>query len=70
MPPITPAKATVCSDVSSPRGSGRARVRAISASMPAEMPADLHWFKYEAYFTWITGFLLLSALSPSWTVAN
>ena len=27
---------------------------------PAEMPADLHWFKYEAYFTWITGFLLLA----------
>src|SRR5919198_5866508 len=27
---------------------------------PPEMPADLHWFKYEAYFTWITGFLLLA----------
>jgi uncharacterized membrane protein len=29
---------------------------------PAEMPADLHWFKYEAYFTWITGFLLLAVI--------
>lgn len=26
---------------------------------PASMPPDLHWFKYEAYFTWITGFSLL-----------
>jgi len=26
---------------------------------PKEMPRKLHWFKYEAYFTWITGFLLL-----------
>jgi len=29
---------------------------------PDSMPADLHWFKYEAYFTWITGFLLLSVI--------
>ncbi len=26
---------------------------------PAELPKKLHWFKYEAYFTWITGFSLL-----------
>ncbi|WP_156840301.1 urate hydroxylase PuuD [Novosphingobium aquimarinum] len=26
---------------------------------PAKMPADLHWFKWEAYFTWISGFSLL-----------
>jgi uncharacterized membrane protein len=29
---------------------------------PDEMPPGLHWFKYEAYFTWISGFLLLCAL--------
>ena len=29
---------------------------------PAEMPADLHWFKYESYFTWLTGFLLLAVI--------
>ena len=29
---------------------------------PDSMPADLHWFKYEAYFTWITGFLLLGVI--------
>ena len=27
---------------------------------PAQMPARLHWFKWEAYWTWITGFLLLA----------
>jgi uncharacterized membrane protein len=26
---------------------------------PAEMPKTLHWFKWEAYWTWITGFFLL-----------
>jgi uncharacterized membrane protein len=27
---------------------------------PAELPATLHWFKWEAYWTWITGFALLT----------
>jgi uncharacterized membrane protein len=26
---------------------------------PESLPKELHWFKYEAYFTWVTGFLLL-----------
>jgi len=29
---------------------------------PPSMPATLHWFKWEAYTTWITGFLLLSLM--------
>ena len=29
---------------------------------PPKMPATLHWFKWEAYTTWITGFLLLSLM--------
>lgn len=29
---------------------------------PEQMPATLHWFKWEAYTTWITGFLLFSLL--------
>lgn len=29
-------------------------------SAPAHMPEHLHWFKYEAYFTWISGILLLA----------
>jgi uncharacterized membrane protein len=28
-------------------------------SAPGVLPEKLHWFKYEAYFTWLTGFLLL-----------
>lgn len=26
---------------------------------PKEIPKSLHWFKYEAYFTWLSGFCLL-----------
>ncbi len=26
---------------------------------PKEIPKELHWFKYEAYFTWLSGFALL-----------
>lgn len=35
---------------------------------PAKLPKTLHWFKYEAYFTWVTGFSLLAIvyyLEPS-----
>jgi len=27
---------------------------------PQVLPKHLHWFKYEAYFTWLTGFVLLT----------
>jgi uncharacterized membrane protein len=26
---------------------------------PQKIPKELHWFKYEAYFTWLSGFFLL-----------
>ena len=29
---------------------------------PKEIPKQLHWFKYEAYFTWLSGFSLLSVV--------
>ena len=29
---------------------------------PQTIPEPLHWFKWEAYFTWISGFLLLSVI--------
>ena len=32
------------------------------AIAPRHMPENLHWFKWEAYFTWISGFLLLSLI--------
>lgn len=32
------------------------------AVAPKHMPAELHWFKYESYFTFLSGFLLLGVL--------
>ena len=29
---------------------------------PPSLPKELHWFKYDAYFTWISGFLLLGVV--------
>jgi uncharacterized membrane protein len=29
---------------------------------PPQMPSTLHWFKWEAYTTWLTGFALLSVM--------
>ena len=29
---------------------------------PETLPKELHWFKYEAYFTWVSGFLLLAVV--------
>lgn len=29
---------------------------------PKELPKKLHWFKYEAYYTWLTGILLLTVV--------
>jgi len=29
---------------------------------PAHLPSELHWFKWESYSTWITGFFLLGVL--------
>lgn len=37
-------------------------------SAPRQLPAELHWFKYESYFTWLSGFLLMCVFyyaSPS-----
>ena len=39
---------------------------------PASLPKELHWFKWESYSTWLTGFLLISTLyyfqAASWMV--
>lgn len=43
------------------------------AGAPATLPETLHWFKWEAYLTWISGFLLLVLhwwLSPSTTLVD
>jgi len=39
-------------------GGGFYRLEKYEAA-PERLPPTLHWFKYEAYFTWITGFVLL-----------
>lgn len=31
-------------------------------SVPPDMPDDLHWFKWEAYTTWLSGFALLGVI--------
>jgi len=31
-------------------------------SAPSDMPEHLHWFKYEAYFTWLSGFALMALI--------
>lgn len=32
------------------------------AVAPEEMPENLHWFKWEAYFTWMSGFALMALI--------
>lgn len=29
---------------------------------PPQLPPELHWFKYESYFTWLSGFFLMGVL--------
>ena len=43
-----------------PVGGPRRRLlsRAEVQGCPAQLPEPLHWFKWEAYFTWMTGFAL------------
>lgn len=42
-------------------GGGFYRMRKFLVA-PGEMPAELHWFKYEAYTTWLSGFFLLGLI--------
>lgn len=41
-------------------------------SVPPDMPDDLHWFKWEAYTTWLSGFALLGVIyylgAPTWLI--
>lgn len=49
----------VKSDLWAVHGGGFYRVIKYKVA-PAKMPSHLHWFKWEAYFTWISGFTLLA----------
>jgi len=48
-------------ELSAIHGGGFYRVQKYRLA-PDELPARLHWFKWEAYWTWMTGFGLLVAL--------
>ncbi|THD37289.1 MAG: hypothetical protein E7773_04460 [Sphingomonas sp.] len=59
-PPVTPRDG-VSGELWSVHSGGFYQQHKFSVA-PAEMPEQLHWFKWEAYWTWISGFLLLSLI--------
>ncbi|MEH6525598.1 MAG: urate hydroxylase PuuD [Sneathiella sp.] len=54
-------KAGVGGELWAVHGGGFYEVQKYRAA-PPQIPPTLHWFKYEAYFTWISGFILLTML--------
>jgi len=60
-PPKWKADKGVKGDLWAIHGGGFYEVAKYKLAPPA-MPQTLHWFKWEAYTTWITGFLLLSLM--------
>ena len=52
------ARAGIAGDLWAVHGGGFYHLEKYEVAPPS-LPATLHWFKYEAYFTWITGFALL-----------
>jgi uncharacterized membrane protein len=52
------AKGGIAGDLWAVHGGGFYYLQKYEVS-PDRLPRDLHWFKWEAYFTWITGFSLL-----------
>ena len=56
--PPTPAKPGVGGELWAVHGGGFYHKQKYVVA-PSELPADLHWFKWEAYSTWISGFFLL-----------
>jgi uncharacterized membrane protein len=57
-PPAGRAEPGVAGELWSVHGGGFYRVVKYAVA-PAHLPGTLHWFKWEAYATWLTGFLLL-----------
>jgi len=57
---LEPSKdAKLAGDLWAIHGGGFYRVEKYKLG-PAQLPATLHWFKWEAYWTWMTGFALLA----------
>jgi uncharacterized membrane protein len=57
MPPRDPENSDVAGDLWAVHGGGFYHAQKYKVA-PAQLPEPLHWFKWEAYFTWITGFAL------------
>ena len=60
-PPAIKAEKGIGGDLWAIHGGGFYEVAKYKLAPPV-MPTTLHWFKWEAYTTWITGFLLLSLM--------
>ena len=60
-PPEDKAEKGISGDLWAIHGGGFYEVAKYKLAPPV-MPTTLHWFKWEAYTTWITGFLLLSLM--------
>lgn len=58
VPPRNPESPDVAGDLWAVHGGGFYHAQKYKVS-PAELPEPLHWFKWEAYSTWLTGFALL-----------
>jgi uncharacterized membrane protein len=57
VPPRDPESPDVAGDLWAVHGGGFYHSQKYKVA-PAELPEPLHWFKWEAYFTWMTGFAL------------
>lgn len=61
VPPRDPESPDVAGDLWAVHGGGFYHAQKYRVA-PAELPEPLHWFKWEAYATWLTGFLLFAVV--------
>jgi uncharacterized membrane protein len=61
VPPRNPEHDDVGGDLWAVHGGGFYHAQKYRVA-PPELPEPLHWFKWEAYFTWMTGFLLFTVV--------
>jgi uncharacterized membrane protein len=61
LPPTVPSSKEVGGEAWEIHGGGFYRVEKFKVA-PAWLPEHLHWFKWEAYWTWISGFSLLTVV--------
>jgi uncharacterized membrane protein len=61
VPPRNPESPDIAGDLWAVHGGGFYHSQKYKVA-PAELPEPLHWFKWEAYTTWLTGFALLTVV--------